>query len=58
MANYLSRLEYGEAGEAIRDEFPDAELFKFTPTMVVDETMVGEDKWLTDMHQFLSTRLP
>ena len=28
MADYFSRLESDEAGDGVRDEFPDAELFK------------------------------
>ena len=42
----------------VRDEFLDAELFKVTAEAMVDETVAGEDKCLTDMHRFLSTRLP
>ena len=30
VADYLSRLESGEAGDGVRDEFPDAELFRIT----------------------------
>ena len=58
VADYLSRLESGESGEGVCDEFSYAELFKVTVEVVVDKTVVGEDKWLTDMHQFLSTGLP
>ena len=54
VANYLSQLE---SGDGVRDEFPDTELFKITVEVAVNETMAGEDKWLTDMHQFLFTRL-
>ena len=50
VADYLSRLESGEAGDGVRDEFPDAELFKVTTETTVDETMAGEDKWLRNMH--------
>ena len=51
-------MESREVGDGVQDEFPDAELFKVTAETVVDETVTGEDKWLTDMHQFLITRLP
>ena len=44
IANYLNRPECGEAGDGVRDEFPDFELFKVTAEMVVDETVAGEDK--------------
>ena len=57
MANYLSWLESEEAGDGIRDEFPDVELFRVTTEMTADETVADEDKWLTDMHHFLSTGL-
>ena len=49
VANYLSRLEFGEAGDEVRDEFLDVELFKITAETVVEETVAGENKWLTDM---------
>ena len=51
-------LESGEVGDGVRDEFPDAELFKVNAKAAVDGTVAGEDKWLTDIHQFLSTRFP
>ena len=58
VADYLSHLESGEAGDGIRDEFPDTELFRITTEPANDSTVAEKDKWLTDMHQFLSTRLP
>ena len=58
VADYLSRLESGEARDEVQDEFPDAELFRVTAELVTDSTVAEEDKWLTDMHQFLSTGLP
>ena len=42
----------------MRDEFPDAELFRITTEPTTDSTVSEEEKWLTDMHQFLSSRLP
>ena len=53
----MSWLESEEAGDGIRDEFPDVELFRVTTEMTADETVADEDKWLTDMHHFLSTGL-
>ena len=50
--------ESGEAGDGVRDEFPDAELFRITTEPANDSTVAEKDKWLTDMHQFLSTGLP
>ena len=58
VADYLSRLESGETGEGVRDEFPVAQLFRVTTETTTDETVAGEDKWLTNMHQFLSAGLP
>ena len=58
VADYLSRLESGETGDGVPDEFPDAELFRVTAEMTTDGTVAEEDKWLTNMHQFLSTGLP
>ena len=58
VADYLSHLESGEAGDGVRDDFPDAELFRITTEPTTDSTVAEEDKWLTDMHQFLSTGLP
>ena len=58
VADYLSRLDSGETGDGVPDEFPDAELFRVTAETATDETVAPEDKWLTNMHQFLSTGLP
>ena len=58
VADYLSRLESGEARDGVWDEFPDAELFRITMEPATDSTVAEEDKWLTDIHQFLRTGLP
>ena len=57
VANYLSRLDSDETGDDVPDEFSDAELFRVTTEMTTDGTVTEEDKWLTNMHQFLSTVL-
>ena len=54
VADYLSQLESGEAGDGVRDDLPNAQLFRVTTEHMVDGT-VNEDKWLTNMLQFLST---
>ena len=36
VADYLSRLESGEAGDGVWDEFPDAELFQITTEPTTD----------------------
>ena len=58
VADFLTRLESGEAGDGVIDEFPDPELFMGTTEPTTDSTVAEKDKWLTDMHQFLSTGLP
>ena len=58
MADYFSRLESDEAGDGVRDEFHDAEPFRVIAELTTDATIAEEDKWLTDIHQFLSTGLP
>ena len=58
VADYLSRMESDEAGDGVRDDFPDVELFKVAAELAIDIIVAEEDNWLTDMHQFLSTRLP
>ena len=42
-ANYLRRLESSEAGDRVRDEFPDAELFRVT-TEPVKRTTCGSNR--------------
>ena len=42
----------------MQDEFSDVELFRITTELAIESTVAEEDKWLTDMHQFLSTGLP
>ena len=54
----MSRLESGKAGNGVRDEFPDTELFKVTAEPTTDTTVAEDDRWLTDIHKFLSTGLP
>ena len=48
VVNYLSRLESDEASDGVRDELPDAELFRITTEPTTDPTVA----------QFLSTGLP
>ena len=54
VADYLSQLDSGEIGDGV----PDAALFRVTVETTTDTTVRDEDKWLTNMHQFLSTGLP
>ena len=57
VADYLSQLESGETGDGVSDEFPNTELFRVTAETATDSKVADEDKWLTNMHQFLNTRL-
>ena len=50
VSDYLSRLESDEEGDGVRDEFPEAELFRITTEPTTDSTVAEEDKWLIDMH--------
>ena len=50
VSDYLSRLESDEEGDGVRDEFPEAELFRITTEPTTYSTVVEEDKWLIDMH--------
>ena len=56
--DYLSRLEFGEARDGVRDKFPNAELFRVTTELATDSTVAEENKCLTDIHQYLSTGVP
>ena len=56
--DYLSRLEFDESDDEVRDEFPDAQLFKIIVEAVADESVLMEDKCIIEMHQFLGSGLP
>jgi hypothetical protein len=55
VADYLSRLESGEASAGVADDFPDAGIMMVTPEAGPRD---DPDKWLTDMIYFLSHGLP
>ena len=55
IADYLSRLESGEEGTRVKDDFPDAQLFQVDTLATIE---MGEDAWITEMTIFLSARLP
>jgi hypothetical protein len=55
VADYLSRLESGEAPAGVADDFPDAGIMTVTPEAGPTD---DPDKWLTDMIYFLSHGLP
>jgi hypothetical protein len=55
VADYLSRLESGEAPIGVTDDFPDAAVLAVTPEEGPNN---GPDEWLMDMVYFLSHGLP
>ena len=58
VADYLSRLESGEPGTKVKDDFLDAKIFRVDTVVAIE---MDEDKanlWITKMTIFLSTGLP
>jgi hypothetical protein len=55
VADYLSRLESGEAPVGVADDFPDAGLMTVTPEA---EPKDDSDKWYTNIVYFLSHDVP
>ena len=55
VADYLSRLESGEAPEGVKDDFPDGGVLKITTEPREEEDV---DKWMVDMEFFLSNGIP
>ena len=58
VANYLSKLESGESGRGIKDDFPDVQLFRVDTVTTTDMDEDHVDLWITEMMIFLSTGLP
>ena len=58
IADYLGRLESGEEGTRVKDDFPNAQLFQVD---IVVATKMGEDTtdtWIIEMTIFISIGLP
>ena len=55
MADYLSRLESGEEGTSVKDDFPDAQLFRVEAVNVQEINEESEDAWISEMEIFLRT---
>jgi hypothetical protein len=55
VADYLSRLESGEAPAGVADDFPDTEVMTVTPETGPRD---DPDRWLTDIIYFLSHDVP
>ena len=58
IADYPSRLELGEAGTTIIDDFPDAQLFRVETVQSQDMNEDMEDSWIIEMTIFITTGLP
>ena len=58
VANYLSRLESGEERIGIKDDFPDAQLFRVEAIKAQAMNEESEDEWIFEMIIFLSTGIP
>ena len=58
IADYLSRLESGDQGIGVRDDFPNAQLFWVEADNTIEVNDDTTDSWITEMTIFLNTRLP
>ena len=58
VADYLNRLESGEEGMGVKDDFPDAQLFRVEAIKVQEMNEESEDEWISKMIIFLSTGIP
>ena len=58
IADYLSRLDSGEEGTGVKDDFPDAHLFWVETVQSQEMNEDMEDSWITEMTIFLTTGLP
>ena len=58
IADYLSRLDSGEDGTRVKDDFPDAQLFRVETVQSQDMNEDMEDNWIIEMTIFLTTGLP
>ena len=58
VADYLSRLESGEEGTGVKDDFPDGQLFRVEAVNAQGVNEESEDGWISEMTIFLTTGLP
>ena len=49
IADYLSRLDSGEDGTRVKDDFPDAQLFRVETVQSQDMNEDMEDSWITEI---------
>ena len=57
VADDLSRLESGEPGSGVRDDFPNAQLFRVEANNIAEINDDTTDSWIPEMTIFLSTVL-
>ena len=58
VADYLSRLESGEEGARVKDDFPDGQLFRVEMVRVQEVNEEIDDAWIMEMTIFLTIGLP
>ena len=58
VVDYLSRLESGEEGAGVKDDFPDGQLFRVDIVRVHELNEDSENAWISEMSNFLTSRLP
>mgnify|MGYP006970543708 CR=1 FL=1 len=58
IADYLSRLELGEEGTGVKDDFSDGQLFRVDAVRVHEINEESDDLWILEMTIFLTTGLP
>ena len=58
VADCLSRLELGESGIGVKDDFRDGQLFLIDATNSVELDKEPEDEWINDILCFLTIGLP
>ena len=58
IADYLSRLESGEEGIGVPDDFLDGQLFRVEAVRVQEINEESKDAWISEMTIFLTTGLP
>ena len=58
IADYLSRLESREEGTRVKDDFPDAQLFRVETVQSQEMNEDMDDSWITEMSIFLTIGIP
>ena len=58
IADYLNRLELGEEGTCVKDDFPDGQFFRVEAIRVQEINEESDDAWISEMTMFLTIGLP